>query len=113
MAADLLRGRSVVHYIDNLGVVGAFSKGASSIGDFDPIVHAVTLASVALNIKTWYEHVDSNANCADGGSREGVSDPVAARLGIELRWAEDPGWPVDLRALSSERWCEFARCGRF
>ena len=43
-------------------------------------------ATVAAHIRSsvWWEHVDSPANIADGGSRIGVSDPVAKEMGIKL-----------------------------
>ena len=84
-------------------------KGASSIVDFDPIVHAVALGTAAMGMRVWYEHVDSNASIADGGSREGVADPVAAQAGVALAWAHDPGWPADLRELPPSFWIEYAR----
>ena len=41
-------------------------------------------------------YVPSASNIADGGSREGVTDPVAAAAGISLRQVD---FPMSLREL--------------
>ena len=54
----------------------------------------------------WLEHVDSRANPTDGGSRVGVSDPLAAALGVELKAVPFPPWPADVLNFSPDAWCE-------
>ena len=97
---------TVVGFIDNLGVLSSFCKGASSIGDYDAIVHTVMLQSAHLNLSMWWEHVDSDANIADGGSRIGVSDPVAAAAGVKLKDVAMIAWPAHPRDASAQTWLD-------
>ena len=40
---ELLRGTSVVWFVDNLGVLSTLCNGSSSVPDFDCVIHAVLL----------------------------------------------------------------------
>ena len=111
LAREHLQGCSIVGLIDNIGVLGAFTKGASSVGHFDPIVHFVNLSVAFLECSVWRERVDSHANIADGGSRVGASDPVARAAGIQLSEVSDVWWPVDLRSVQADAWINFLRSG--
>ena len=62
-------GRSIIWFIDNMGILAAYTKGSSCTGDISCIVHAMLLSSAKLRLKSWFEHVDSHANPADGGTR--------------------------------------------
>ena len=64
-----------------------------------PSVHGVpgctrtcqaTIRLARLRTAPWWDHVESAARPSDGGSRTGVSDPVAAALGFVLVQAEFP-----------------------
>ena len=50
----------------------------------------VALRLARLRTAPGWDHVESAANPSDGGSRTGVSDPVAAALGFALVQAEFP-----------------------
>ena len=99
-----LRGASVVWFIDSLGVLSAFCNGASSIADFDCVVHAVLLRCAHLRLSVWWEHVDSAANCSDGGSREGVTCAVAHGLGVKLREVPMCSWPAEPLLAPTDTW---------
>ena len=101
---ELLRGESVVFYLDNLSLLSALCKGSCTVVDFGSVVHAIQLYMASFGLLTWYEHVDSEANVADGGSRKGVEDPLARSMGIVLRTATLPPWPADVRAASAQVW---------
>ena len=52
----------------------------------------------------WFEYVPSNSNIADGGSRQGVTDPVAKAAGFALSEGAWPAaWP-DLHQYSPASW---------
>ena len=74
----------VLGFIDNLGVVSCLVKGRSRVLDMGCIILAFELRLVSLRSTCWIEHVNSHANCSDGGTRIGVSCPVAAKLGVAL-----------------------------
>ena len=64
----------------------------------------VCILSVVFRSRTWLEHwdiagrvehVESDANISDGGSRVGVDDRMAALLGFELFQEQMPAhWPL-------------------
>ena len=90
--------------MDNLPLLSALCKGSSSVVDFGCVVHAIHLHVASLGLLAWYEHVDSQANIADGGSRVGVEDPVARRMGIRLAEVQLPPWPLDVADAPPDTW---------
>jgi len=55
------------------------------------------LRLVDLHAKPWFEWVETKANVADGGSREGVTDALAKEAGIDLQTFCFPPWSVAVR----------------
>ena len=53
-------------FIDNMGVLSSFCKGSSTVADFGCVIHVVLMIQAARKLATWWEHVDSKANTADG-----------------------------------------------
>ena len=53
----------------------------------------------ALKAVPWFEHVGSQSNIADGGSREGCSDAWAAFEGVPLKDTLFPDCMYDLFSL--------------
>ena len=90
---ETLQNSSLMLFVDNIPMLSARCKGSSTVSDFGCVVHAVQLALASLSCRAWFEHVDSKANIADGGSRLGESCPEARRLGISLREVPLPPWP--------------------
>ena len=65
-----LAGASVIHFIDNLGVLSAMCSGNSTVFDISRIISATLAIEAALGMKSWKEHVDSKANLADCGTKD-------------------------------------------
>ena len=92
--------------IDNMGVLASLCKGSSVVADFGCVVHAFLLAAAKLNTRPWFEHVDSKANPADGGTRDSLV--TAHQLGIGLREVPVPEWPVDTVNATPYEWLDWA-----
>ena len=103
---ELLRGAPVVGCVDNLAFLSAVCKGTSSSADFGCLVHALHLHAVRLDLLMWWEHVDSDANIADGGSRVGGRDTLARSLGVKLRDVPLPPWPEDVLSAPVRLWMD-------
>lgn len=67
--AGELRGREVIHYIDNSGSMACLIKNYSSDVDSARLVHTFWALACALEIDVWFEFVYSEANIADWPSR--------------------------------------------
>ena len=74
--ADELRGRDVIHWIDNTGALAALIKGYAREVDSARIVHAFHALGMGLRVRVWLEYVASKANIADFPSR-GVFDMLS------------------------------------
>ena len=64
-----LRGRRVVHWIDNTSAIAALIKGYSGSPDSVRILHAFAAFSLGLEVSSWFLWVPSKANIADEPSR--------------------------------------------
>ena len=62
---DMLRGRAVVHFVDNTGALSAMVHGYARKPDCARLVNAYHAQSVALRCLVWGEWVPSKANPAD------------------------------------------------
>ena len=102
-------GISAALFTDNLPLLSALCNGSSSVVNFGTVVHAMLLQVAAYRLLAWYEHVDSEANVADGGSRLGVEDPLARSLGVTLREVPVPPWPVNVRDAPAQAWLDMLR----
>ena len=69
LAAEL-RGREVIHFIDNSGAMACLIKNYSSDRDSSRLVHTFWALACALEIDVWFEYVRSAANIADWPSRD-------------------------------------------
>jgi hypothetical protein len=67
--ADVLRGRQVVHYIDNSGAMAILVKDYSSDLDSAQLVNTFYALTSALEVDVWFDYVKSAANIADWPSR--------------------------------------------
>ena len=76
--------------------------------DFGCILLTWELILARLNTSVWVEHVDSGANPTDGGSREGVSHPLAKLLGVSVVQRDFPPWPSDVTNFPAEKWLDFS-----
>ena len=64
------------------------------MADFGCVIHAVLMVQASRKLATWWEHVDSKANIADGGTRADFS--TVQRFGIHLQELPHPPWPADV-----------------
>ena len=69
---------------------------ASVQTDLGPIAFGVHLCLAMRAVRAWWDYVPSASNVADCGSREGVTDLVAAAAGLSLR---QEGFPMSFREL--------------
>ena len=83
--SHLLSPVDTIIFGDNMGVIYNIVNGASRSRDLGTVTHLLHCKLVELSVYPWWEYVESWSNCADGGTRAGLSDPVARSLGITLR----------------------------
>ena len=99
--------RGAIAYIDNMGVLCNIVNGASRAFDAGTLVFALHLQLAKLNATVWWEWVESESNCSDGGSRVGTCCPLASMLGIPLVDSAFPGFPADFWTMSPRDWEQF------
>ena len=77
-------GQHLLVFCDNLGILSATVPGRSPVLDVNSLLTGLHLLLTKRRVTSWWEHVDTHANPADGGSRQGTSCKLAKRLGIPL-----------------------------
>ncbi|CAE6920920.1 aspC [Symbiodinium sp. CCMP2592] len=87
----LFRGQDIIWFIDNEAAAAAVIRGSSGSIDVDMIVQLSALFLLRLNARLWVEWINSDANCSDGLSRDGVHD----------EWTLDQGWDLSVAQLPS------------
>ena len=80
----------ILHFVDNMAALSCQVMGSSRIADLSAAAHITALCTARVQASIWWEHVESAANLADGGSRAGIADDAAKREGIPLRHRD---WP--------------------
>ena len=93
--AGELRGRRVVHYIDNSSAMASLVKGASSEVDSSSIVHAFWALASELEIDVWFDYVRSAANIADWPSRGQLGelqDDIGSRRLADVAMPDIGSW---------------------
>ena len=100
----LMMNESAIFYIDNMGVLCNIVNGASRAEDASTLIFALHLRLAKLNAKCWWEWVESESNCSDGGSRVGTLCPLAADLGIPLVEHAFPSIPANFQHMLPEAW---------
>ena len=104
---DLLKDASTINYIDNMGVLCNIVNGAASELDAGTLVFALHLRMTMLNTSCWWDWVESEFNCSDGGSRVGVCCPLAKMLNIELVEIPFPNFPTNFLNLGPLGWSNY------
>ncbi len=84
------RGRRMVWYVVNTSALASFVKGASANPALEQIVGLFWMPAWHLDLRVWFEWVDSNSNWSDGVSREFDQDEFAARHGFHLQPMSSP-----------------------
>ena len=82
---DRLRGRPVVHFIDNESAKFALIKGTTGERTSAWIVQQYWKKEVELETFTWLERVPSVSNCADGPSRSAVRAVEFLKGGVPVK----------------------------
>ena len=74
---DLMKDASVIFYICNMGVLCNIANGSAKQLDAGTVTFALHLQLASLRSSAWWEWVESESSCSDGGSRVGITCPVA------------------------------------
>jgi len=101
-----LADSTILAFTDNMAVQCSLCLGRSKARDIDALCQAIQLKSTELRLSTWWEYVQSQSNCSDGGSRVGVTCRLARKLGIVLQQRPFPTLP-DWRAAELQDWMRF------
>ena len=68
--AEMIRGRSLRVYCDNVGGERAMAAGSARSVDHNRLVHGMWMMSMRLGLSLWIERVPTKENIADLPSRE-------------------------------------------
>ena len=101
------RDASSIFYIDNMGVLCNIVNGSARELDAGTMTFALHLQLASLRSSAWWEWVESESNCSDGGSRVGITCPIARELGITLREVPFPSIPNNFMRMSPSEWACF------
>ena len=77
-----LAGSDVIFFVDNEAACAALIRGSSKEEDVCCIVNAVQWLLFSVDCRPWFEWIDSDSNCSDGLSRDGLKD----------RWTREQKW---------------------
>ena len=104
-------GQHLLVFCDNLGILSSAVSGRFSVLDVNSLLTCLHLLLTNLRVTSWWEHVDTHANPAGGGSRQGTSCKLAIRLGIPLEWfflkKKIPFVPACMAAAGPTEWLKF------
>ena len=91
---DILQGRDVIWFVDNIGALQVLIKGNSSQFDAGNVCAAAHLFWAAAGTRVWFEWVASDDNPSDGLSRNGLLDEWTRRQEPfwEIAEYEAPAW---------------------
>jgi hypothetical protein len=93
-SGEMTRDASFLFFIDNLSALCGFVNGYSKSDDLSSMYLGTNLKLSDDRCDAWWEWVPSSSNIADGGSRIGITDAVAAEAGITLSVGDWPEkWP--------------------
>ena len=104
---EMFADTGAIAYIDNMGVLCNIVNGSSRAFDAGTLVFALHLQLARLNSTIWWEWVESDSNCSDGGSRVGICCPLAEHLGIQMVERQFQELPHDFLRLSPRGWEQF------
>ena len=111
---EQLRGRDVIHFIDNTGALMGLAKGYSADVDSARLISVFHVVNAAVAANTWFEYVASGANISDLPSRgdfellrskayEGPRVPAPGQqpgaMEFKVEWPPVGVWAGDLSHL--------------
>ena len=99
-----LADTDAIFFVDNEAACAALIRGSSKEADVGAIANAVQWLLFSVNCRPWFEWIDSNSNCADGLSRDGLLDAWTQEQGWQLEKGMVPAWNVvtDLKQVALE-----------
>ena len=79
-------------------------RGTCKEDDVGSIIQAIHWELHKLGARAWFEWVDTDANCSDGLSRDGLNDEWTLAQPWDISWAMPPPWEniLDTRQLVLE-----------
>ena len=88
-------------------------RGSSKEADVGAIANAVQWLLFSVNCRPWFEWIDSNSNCSDGLSRDGLLDAWTREQGWQLEEGVVPPWNAvtDLKQLALKTLGYSGSCG--
>ena len=89
----------VVWFVDNTSALTSLIKGSSPVEDNNEMALFAASALTSMNVRCWFEHVDSEANPADPLSRDGFSDALV-QAWVQQGWLHLREAAVDWAAIS-------------
>ena len=95
---EQLAGQDVLWWVDNMAALGCLIKSSSPNEDMARIALSSHLAMAQLQLRTWFEWVDSDSNPSDPLTRLGFEDPFVKKA----RWSRvrpiQPPWHKLMRS---------------
>ena len=85
---EYIQNASNISFIDNMGVIHSIVNGAARAIDLGVVTHALHRKLANLKADFWWEYVASASNISDGGSRIGITCPLAKEAGIHLTYVD-------------------------
>eukprot|EP00435_Cladocopium_sp_Y103_P000858 s5581_g1.t1 len=82
---DVLTNQDCIWFIDNEASAAALIRASTSESDVLVLVQQAHLQFNELNLRVWFEWVDTESNPADGLSRDGLRDPWTLSQGWQLQ----------------------------
>ena len=81
---ERMRGKRVVHFVDNTSALAAAVRGYAGPVDSRRIVHALLATLHALRVSVWFDYVRSKANVSDAPSRVAQLSSHVMRVGRHI-----------------------------
>ena len=94
---ELFQDVDLIHFVDNTAALAAIITGSSGKRDVAPLACAYQLLLAQRGSRLWAEYVESDANIADGPSRDGDSwfaSEEASALNVRQVEARLPAFEV-------------------
>ena len=99
VASNLLAGKDILWYIDNVGALSVLIKNTSRAHDCAKMGMLMSASMMLIQARPWFEYIQSDQNPSDVLSRDGLEDPVVARNIREGKWATLPAVSCPWKAL--------------
>ena len=102
-AQAVVRNRDVIFFIDNQSAMAALIRASSRVADCSLLSLFTSLLCMRLQIRPWYEYVNTKQNPADRLSRLGFSDAHVSEHIRSGKWMPlnySPDWDLVMGSLT-------------